>query len=210
MHSQHSRLFNFFACSFSVLALLVSNNVVNAQGVSTPTFTIHSVSPGPVVIIGTPSNPVPVDLDINGGPWNKSIGDPNQQVSGISSIDIIETLVNIGTETWTDWHEILLPPPVGLVPPVWTSVASLTVNGNPISFTATGLGTQTLDLFNFSQPVLPGDIFGIHKHALVDGSIVANGAFLRIQEYPTTVPEPTGLALVALGTIVTTATRRRR
>ena len=210
MTSQQLRLFNFFACLFSVLTLLVAHRGANAQGVSSPLFTIHTVSPGPTVFIGSAASPVPVDLDPAGPAWNKSIGDPNQNVTGIATIDIVETLVNAGTEVWTDWHEFMLPPPVGLVPPVWTNVVSLSVNGNPISFTATGLGTGSLDLFNFSQSVLPGDIFGIHKKALVDGSIVANGAFLRIQEYPTTVPEPTCLALFATGALMYTRVRRRR
>lgn len=210
MTSKHSRLFSFCGCSLSVLTLLVAYSGADAQGVSTPLFTIHNVSPGPTVFIGTPTNPVPVDLDPVGPPWNKSIGDPNQNVVGVATIDIIETLVNIGTESWTDWHEFMLPPPVGLVPPHWTNVVGLTVNGNPISFTATGLGTGSLDLFNFSQSVLPGDIFGIHKKAQVDGSIVANGAFLRIQQYPTTVPEPTSLALFAMGALMYARMRRRR
>jgi hypothetical protein len=210
MTSQHSRLFSFCACSISVLTLLVAHKGADAQGVSTPLFTIHSVSPGPTVFIGNAANPVPVDLDPAGPPWNKSIGDPNQNVVGIATIDIIETLVNVGTESWTDWHEFMLPPPVGLAPPVWTNVVGLTVNGNPISFTATGLGTGSLDLFNFSQPVLPGNIFGIHKQAQVDGSIVSNGAFLRIQEYPTTVPEPTSLALFAMAGFIIARMRPRR
>jgi hypothetical protein len=210
MKSQTSRIFSFCTYSISVLTLLAAQRGANAQGVSTPLFTIHSVSPGPVVFIGNSASPIPVDLDQAGPPWNKSIGDPNNNVMGVATIDIVETLVNAGTEVWTDWHEFMLPPPVGLVPPVWTNVVGLSVNGNPIGFTATGLGTGSLDLFNFSQPVLPGDIFGIHKQALVDGSIVQNGAFLRIQEYPTTVPEPTSLALFAMGALMTTLLPRRR
>jgi hypothetical protein len=175
-----------------------------------PLVTNHNVSPGPTVFIGNAANPVAVDLDPLGPPWNKSIGDPNQNVVGIATIDIIETLVNVGTESWTDWHEFMLPPPVGLVPPVWTNVVGLSVNGNPITFTATGLGTGSLDLFNFSQPVLPGDIFGIHKQALVDGSIFTNASFLRLQQYPTGVPEPTSLALFAMGAVMCVRTRGQR
>jgi hypothetical protein len=74
---------------------------------------------------------------------------------------------------------------------------NLTVNGNPIGFTATGINTQTLDIFNFSQPVLPGDVFGIHKQLHTSGTAGVSGAFLRIQEFPTTVPEPGTVALIA-------------
>jgi hypothetical protein len=210
MTSQHSRLFSFCAWSFSLLTLLAAHSGANAQGVSSPLFTIHTVDPGPVVFIGNSASPVPVVLNPVGPPWNKSIGDPNQNVVGIATIDIIETLVNAGTIPWTDWHEFMLPPPVGLQPPKWTNVISLTINGNPITYTATGLGTGSLDMFNFSQTVLPGDVFGIHKQALVDGSITANGAFLRIQEYPTSVPEPTCVALLAMGTFMYVRVRRRR
>jgi hypothetical protein len=209
MTFQHSRLFSFGLCWLFILTLFVANSNVLAQGVSTPLFTIHNVSPGPVVFIGNSASPIPVDLDPLGPPWQKSIGDPNNNVVGVATIDIIETLVNVGTEAWTDWHEFMLPPPVGLTPPVWTNVVGLTVNGNPISFTATGLGSGNLDMFNFSQVVMPGDIFGIHKQALVDGSIVANGAFLRIHEYPT-VPEPACLALLAIGGLMASGMRRRR
>src|SRR5262245_35063782 len=122
MKSQVPRVPSLLAYSFPALALLFTHSAANAQGVSTPLFTIHSVSPGPTVFIGNSASPIPVDLDPIGPAWNKSIGDPNQNVVGIATIDIVETIVNAGTETWTDWHEVMLPPPVGLVPPQWTSV----------------------------------------------------------------------------------------
>lgn len=203
-----TRLSRLFATALFALAVVAMNGATFGQGVSTPLNTVHNVDPGPVVYIGNAANPVAVDWDGAGLPWHKNIGDPNNNVMGLGNMDIIETLVNIGTETWTDWHEIFLPPPVGLTPPVWTSVVGLSVNGNPITFSATGLGTGTLDLFNFSQFVQPGDIFRIHKQALVDGSSFA-GAFLRLQEYPT-VPEPACLALLAMGGASIAGTRRRR
>jgi hypothetical protein len=132
------------------LALLAMGNAAFAQGVSTPLSTNHIVDPGPIVYIGNAANPIPVDLDPLGPPWHKNIGDPNNNVMVLGNMDIVETLVNVGTESWTDWHEIFLPPPVGLTAPTWTSVVGLSVNGNPITYTATGLGTGTLNLFNFS------------------------------------------------------------
>lgn len=209
MNIQPSHSTTRFGCTLLFLSLFTANSAVHAQGVSSPLFTIHTVDPGPVVNIGTAATPVPVVLNPVGPPWNKSIGDPNNNVVGITTLNIVETLVNAGTAPWTDWHEIFLPPPVGLTPPHWTAVVGLSVNSSPITFTATGIGTGTLDLFNFSQPVLPGDVFRIHKQAFVDGSLISAG-FLRLQEYPTTVPEPASLALFAIAGLIAAATRRRR
>lgn len=209
MNHQLARPTMFFGCTLFVLALFTPNSRSFAQGVSTPLFTNHVVVPGPLVEIGNAANPIPVDLDPLGPPWNKSVGDPNNIVMGLSNVDFIETLVNVGTEPWTDWHEVFLAPPVGLIPPVWTNVFGLSVNSAPITFTATGLGTGTLDLFNFSQPVLPGNVFRIHKRGLIDGSLISAG-FLRLQEYPTTVPEPANLAFFALLGFAAFQTRRTR
>jgi hypothetical protein len=182
-----------------------------AQGVAGGPFTNHIVDPGPVVNIGSAAAPVPIDLDPLGPPWNKSIGDPNDFVVGVKPVDIVESILNAGTEAWGDWHEILLAPPAGLPPSTWQAVVGLTVNGNPIGFTAAGLGTQSLTLNNFSQPVLPGDVFGIHKQVLVDGAIDAmGGPLIRMQQYPTPwVPEPMSIALIATGGLALSLMRRR-
>jgi hypothetical protein len=180
----------------TVVALL--QTATFAQGTSTGPFTVDIVQPGPVVFIGNAANPIPIDLDPNGPPWLKSIMDPQNIVQGPAILDLVETILNVGTEPWTDWHEILLPPPVGVVPSTWANVVGLSINNNPIGFTATGLGTQILDLDNFSQPVLPGDVFQIHKQVQVFGSLTGvGGELLRILEYPTTVPEPSALLLAA-------------
>lgn len=195
----------------AVAALSAITSAVQAQGVAGGLVTNHIVQPGPQVIIGTPANPIPIDLDPNGSPWFKNIGDPNSNAPGASIVDMFETIINVGTEPWGDWHEFLFPAPAGLPPHTWTGVVGLTVNGNPIGFTATGLGTQTLDLFNFSQPVLPGDIFGIHKQVSVAGSAGVSGAFLRMQEYPTPwIPEPTSFALVTVSLALLAVSRRCR
>lgn len=193
----------------AVIALLQA--AANAQGTSNGPFTVDVVQPGPVVFIGNAANPIPIDLDPAGPPWLKSVLDPQNIVQGPAILDLVETILNVGTEPWTDWHEILLPPPVGVVPSTWTNVLSLQINGNPIGFTTTGLGTQVLDLDNFSQPVLPGQVFQIHKQVQVFGSLTgAGGEILRIFEYPTTVPEPGCLTLAALCGITTLFARGRR
>ncbi len=190
--------------------LCAITNSAFAQGVAGVVVTNHIVQPGPQIIIGNAATPIPIDLDPTGAPWFKNVSDPQFNAPGPSIVDLYETIINVGTEAWGDWHEILLPAPAGLAPHTWTSVVGLSVNGNPIGFTATGLTTQTLNLFNFSQPVQPGDIFSIHKQLSVSGTAGVSGAFLRIQEYPTpSVPEPGCLTLVAMA-MSGLALRRRR
>jgi hypothetical protein len=192
------------------IALLMTSSVTFAQGTATGPITVHDVEPGPIVHIGDAINPIPIDLDPLGPPWNKSIRDPKGYVVGVTMVDIVETILNVGTEPWGDWHENLLLPPFGLPPSTWQNVVGLWVNGNPIGFSAMGLGTQGLWLNGFSQPVLSGDILTIHKQVLADGSVDANGGpLIRMQEYPTpAVPEPGTLLLLAVSTLVLVAMRQ--
>ena len=192
-----------------VLTTLITSSIAWAQGTAVPMFSIHAAQPNGQILIGTATSPIPVALGPAPNSWLKSIGDPlNAIPPGLQVVDLIETIVNVGTQPWTDWHEIILPPPVGLVPATWSSVVGLNVNNSPIGFSATGLGTQTLDLFAFSQPVLPGDVLEIHKQALVVTSSTG-GEILRIQQYPTsTVPEPSAFVL-ALSGLAVSAFRRR-
>jgi hypothetical protein len=202
----------YLATSLLLLAVVATAcDITFAQGVAGVVVTNHIVDPGPQIVIGSAATPIPIDLDPNGLPWFKNVGDPQFNVPGPATVDLFETMVNAGTEAWGDWHEHLLPAPVGLAPHTWTSVVSLSVNGNPIGFTATGLGTQTLNLFNFSQPVLPGDVFSIHKQLNVNGTALVSGAFLRLEQYPTpAVPEPGSMVLVAISSIAMLTLRRRR
>ena len=194
-----------------IVAFVTTCNSTLAQGVAGVVVTTHIVDPGPQIVIGNSAAPIPIDLDPSGAPWFKNVGDPQFNVPGPAIVDMFETIQNVGTEAWGDWHEFLFPAPAGLAPHTWTNVVSLSVNGSPIGFTATGLSTQTLDLFNFSQPVQPGDIFSIHKQLNVNGTALVSGAFLRIAEYPTpAVPEPASLALLMFGSVSLCGTRRRR
>lgn len=193
------------------VALCALTSTVFAQGVAGVVVTSHIVDPGPQIVIGNSAAPIPIDLDPSGAPWFKNVGDPQFNVPGPAIVDMFETIQNVGTEAWGDWHEFLFPAPAGLAPHTWTNVVSLSVNGSPIGFTATGLSTQTLDLFNFSQPVQPGDIFSIHKQLNVNGTALVSGAFLRIAEYPTpAVPEPASLALFMFGSVLLCGTRHGR
>jgi hypothetical protein len=112
---------------------------------------------------------------------------------------LTEYIINVGTEPWYDWHEIILAPPAGGTPQSnWLSVGGLAINGNPIGFLAAGLNTPVLTLNNFSQPVLPGDTLEIVKELDVYPTTTPSGGpLLRIQEYPT--PEPTSAVLATVG-----------
>ncbi|MEZ6190497.1 MAG: PEP-CTERM sorting domain-containing protein [Phycisphaerales bacterium] len=177
-------------------------NAAQAQGTANGPVTFHNVDPGPFVLIGNPNNPVPIDLDPVGPPWIKNISDPNGNIISGGNLNLNETIINVGTEPWYDWHEHILPDATGITPGVWTSVL-MTINGNPVVLNATGLGTPNLTLNNFSQPVLPGDIMNIRKTINVFVSPVPLN--MQIAEYPT--PEPASSALLGLGSL---AVLRRR
>ena len=184
------------------VALLAMCNTALAQGTATGPFTSHIVTPGPEVLIGDPANPMPIDLDPTGAPWTKSIIDPNGLITaGGGLLDIVETIQNVGTEPWLDWHEHIEPALPGITTSIWLSV-NLSINGNPIGFNALGVGTPDLWLDTFSQPVLPGDILVVQKVADVPGfgTVIPAGPFLRISEYPT--PEPVSAALLGLGSLL--------
>ena len=183
-------------------ALCMMCNTALAQGTATGPITFHTVDPGPLVVIGNPANPFPIDLDPVGPPWIKNISDPNGNINNGGTLNLNETIINVGNEPWYDWHEHILPDATGAVPGAWTSVL-MTVNGNPVVLNATGLNTPNLTLDNFSQPVLPGDILNIRK--TIDVFISPVPLQMQIVEYPT--PEPASAALLGLGSL---AVLRRR
>ncbi len=115
---------------------------------------------------------------------------------GGGPITLRETIRNTGTEPWTDWHEIKIDGSHGTV---WDAVTRMRINGSPITFDANILG-NTIDLDNFSQQVLPGDILQIEKRiqALTDNFVQPGTLVVSVLEYPTTnVPEPASVVLVA-------------
>ncbi len=185
------------------LALLTMCNSTLAQGTATGPITNHIVDPGPVVVIGDPVSPIPIDLDPLGQPWIKNISDPNGNIISGGLLDLNETIINVGNEPWFDWHEHILPDATGIVPGVWTFV-DMTINGNPITFNAVGLNTPDLWLDTFSQPVFPGDVLNIRK--IIDATPGPALLQMRIAEYPT--PEPASAALIGIGSLILMARRK--
>jgi len=151
---------------FAILAIGFFCNSTFAQGTATGMFTSHSVGPGLIVNIGDAASPISIDLDPTGLPWSKGFFDDRGFTSGGGTLDNFETILNAGTEAWGDWHEHLIGDPASAsAPSFWSAAVSLEVNGSPITFSATGIGTKDLWFDNFSLPVLPGDVLTIHKQA---------------------------------------------
>ena len=169
----------------------------------------HEVEPGPIVTLGSSTDPIEIALES----WIKTVGDPTDVIPGAATLDMVESIQNVGTVAWGSWQEEFLLPPGGLDPSLWfwESVVSVSVNGSPHGFTTTGLGTFNLTL-DFTEPVLPGDLLMIHKQIRVDGSIDTDGGpLLRMLEYPTqAVPEPGSLVLATLGSLAFLGIRRLR
>jgi hypothetical protein len=190
---------------------LVTGPQVLAQGTATGPVTAHDISGPPYeVFIGDLGAPIPIDLDPNGPPWTKEIFVPvGVTVPPGSILTVHETIINVGTEDWWDWHEHIAPDPFGSVPGLWNDPPKLMVDGNPITFDFMGTGTPDLWMDNFSDPVRPGDILEVWKdiRLLQLGSDPTVPA-LVIHEYPT--PEPASMALLGAGGLFLLVRRRRR
>ncbi len=191
---------------------LIIVTVVHAQGTASAPSTVHVAdNAGNVVYAGGPLDfvngpgPYPIDLDPTGAPWRKTINsDLVTGYIGTGNLTMIETVQNVGTEPWYDWHEFLLNN--GQLGVAWDSVISLAVNGIPIVYNATIIGND-LTVDGFSQPVLPGDVFTIEKTLITTSNVVAPGVTMfQVLEYPT--PEPASAALLGIGSVVLMGKRR--
>ncbi len=204
-------LFKPILTSILTVALFAMGNSALAQGVAGDPATAHDIDIGPAVLIGSAASPMPIDLDPTAQPWTKSFFDPKALVAGNVTVDIIETIQNVGTESWADWHEHIIGDPASATAPsFWSSVVSLQINGSPITFIATGIGTKDLWLDTFSQPVLPSDILTIHKQVDVfNGPGLGSAPLIRLQEFPSPViPEPGSLSLVVVSSLVLIGMKR--
>ena len=211
-----ARLLSESLAPLLAVALFAMGNSAWAQGTASGPSTTHEVESGPIVIIGDPSNPgspMPIDADPNGLPWVKGFFDPKAWAAGDVTVDVIETIENVGTEAWSDWHEEIIGDPASATSPsFWSNVVDLKVNGIPMtSFTVLGLGTKVLTLDNFSPLVQPGDVLEIHKQVDVFNTAGETQApLVRMFQYPSiAIPEPASLALVAASGLALIGWRRR-
>jgi hypothetical protein len=203
----YAKLLHNLISPIVAITVIAIGSVAFGQGTATGPFSSHVITGTFVEIDAGGGVPFPIDLDPGGLPWTKDIIDPFGTFLPGGVLTIRETIVNVGNEPWFDWHEHILPDAVGAIPGVWTSV-NLLINGGPIAFLPTGLGTADLWLDNFSQPVLPGDILTVNKEVQVFASTggVPGAPLLTIEEYPT--PEPASAALLSLGSLLVLGRRK--
>ncbi|MEZ6190501.1 MAG: PEP-CTERM sorting domain-containing protein [Phycisphaerales bacterium] len=182
-----------------ISVLLVTAGPLLAQGTATSPSTVHVLASDGNIYVGGPNDlingpaPYPIDLDITGGPWRKQMKtDP--LAGGGAPGKLIETIQNVGTESWYDWHETFIS---GGIFGNWSAMDSVLINGTPITFDQAISGT-TLTIDNFSQPVLPGDVLTLTKSMITTDNVIGPDQVLfTVLEYPT--PEPASAALLALG-----------
>lgn len=200
-----------------MVALMLLSSSIFAQGTATSPSTAHIIDPSSnIAWIGGPNDtingpgPIPIDLDASGGPWRKAISAGPVSGYGGGGLFFRETIQNVGTEPWTDWHEINLNN--GSHSASWGSVTDMRINGTSITFNTTISGSGTvLDLDTFSQPVLPGDVLEIDKQLgpMTAQFVGPNTLVTSLLEFPTTnVPEPSTMLLSLLGGIGLSALRR--
>ena len=195
------------------LATLAAAPAAQAQGTASSPSTVHVHDPssgafwvgGPNDSINGPA-PYPIDLDASGGPWRKQFYSSSTTGFGGGGT-FREVILNAGNEPWTDWHEINAN--LGSHGAVWGpgSVLDVRIDGTSISYTSSVIGNQ-LNIDNFSQPVLPGQVLEIDKQfqATTQHGVTPTTLIYTLLQYPTTtIPEPAttasalvGLALLAM------------
>jgi|GEM_PF-4212926 len=180
-----------------------------------------------------------VTYDPGAGPWIKQlINNPSGGpiVSGFR-VNIMETLTNTGTRSWTDWHEEILTDTLingfpergflfdknflnlmadygnGFQP--LAEITDYTVMG--MDYVGPGSSNENMGLeaiWIFFEPhavIQTGDTLKIEKQIFevhLDANVWQPGEFVEIAQYPT-IPEPSSI-LLAAASLVFLACRRRK
>ena len=121
------------------------------------------INPDNEVLIG----PILVEYVEKGGPLKKSINNFPDLSSPEEDrqVTIIETIINTGPSTITDWHEEVFDPARGSVLS-WISGSVMLQDGEVVQGTlmSTGVGNNNVIWFDFTtNPQLTGDTFTITK-----------------------------------------------
>jgi hypothetical protein len=198
--------------------------------------TLIAVDSGP--FLGTPHFVVNADIihDDAGGNLLKDFKNTSQgsggPASGIPSgqnVLIDETFNNTGTDAWSAWTEQVVTPsePLGTEPGFLFAPGGITVsrNGTPLTegvdytlagtpYFGSGNNGYSAITINFapSSYIQPDDVLDIQKRiheVFGDGNVWALNEEAQVAEYPTGVPEPAGLALLAVAGLTPLLHRRR-
>jgi len=221
---------SIFASSARAITYSVGNNpggtsaVVEVDsgpfGGNNPSFTLTA---------GVDQDPASGNLLKDFTQTSQGSGGPNSGLSSGRDVPIDETFSNDGTETWTAWDEAVVSQtdfggPMG---PGFLFDTSVTVSRNGttltpgVDYTLTGTtftqfgnsGYESLTIsFSPGSQIQPSDMLRIQKNiheVFGDGNVWTLGEAARVAEFPSAVPEPATLGLVAM-TVLATGFRRRR
>lgn len=166
--------------------------------------------------VGSPTNRITITADPTAPNWIKVLQtpDPPFPVSLDTSFNVGEFLHVGPGPAWTDWHERILTPGWGWIGGILTAEDGQIVGGILTDTNLDGL-FEAIDFFFDS--LAPGNDVTIQKTIrcvelkFCDGQTVpGHGVGILIREFPTVVPEPGTLLLLAGGLAGLAALRRRR
>jgi hypothetical protein len=216
----------FFALPRAHAQVVLASGDPNAP----PTIDVMSFSSGTFSITSA------VAYEEGAGQWHKELIAPPGGGNSGDRFDIVETILNAGSQAWTDWHErVVSTTDINTTgdpndPGFLFDNDSLHVYRNNVLL---NLGTDYQIVpqpFNFGpqgnpghwsafdilfQPgstIQPSDTLRIEKQIFEvfgDGDIWMPGEVAIIAQYPT-IPEPTALLLAATALLSTPLGRRRR
>ena len=212
---------------FTAAANAVTYNVGNNPAALDTIVVVNSVGP--------PANPnfqLQAGIDHNPSADNLYKDFTNDSGSGISSgqnLLITETFTNDGSETWTAWDELVVSTTDGIPAPspgflFQTNGTTVRRNGalltDGVDYTLVGVPYNnagnngyisiTISLSPASY-IQPGDVLEIEKriHEVSgDANPWRPAEAARVAQYPTAVPEPASLGLLALAAVACMPRRR--
>lgn len=226
----------YTAMLVSCLALGVMADTAKAQVVAGPgqntgpstTFTVTR-DPGTSgeFHFGSPNNRTTVQHSAGAGSFEKqlALGSDENQDGVINLLDLDIFLANFGSplvlnehlrvgpnDPWTGWDEKLLTPGWK-----WGAV-SLTTPSNPgvlanltTNVTATNAGFSFAPLPVGTDVLIRKELIPTTMFTAQDSTDFLNGTYLiRVAEYPTAVPEPSGVVAVIIGLASLGTPKRRR
>jgi hypothetical protein len=194
------------------------------------------VSSGPFG--GTPSFVFAADIDYDAGSdallkdftqTSQGSGGPASGVFSGTPVPITETFTNVGTEAWSAWDEEILTTTAGNPPPspgfLFSGTVTVLRNGVPLTqgsdYTLGGVPyfgggnngfisrTITLAPASYIQPTDTLEIQKSIHEVFNDGNVWALNEAAQVAQYPTPVPEPTVVGVIAIAALAASVRRRR-